>query len=98
MADNPRFMVEIIGENPAKAWGLTSMERLKRMLHPEKIQLPSARTPHLPLLLAESEYRSERLCQRLALNPPGSALTITRLPALAPFPLNYPKRHAEGTR
>src|SRR3546814_6234028 len=83
MADNRRFIVEIIGENPAKAWGLTSMERLKRMLHAEKIEVASARTPDLPLLVADSDYIYERLWLRLALNTPGSVLTINGRPVLA---------------
>src|SRR3546814_1645286 len=86
MADNRRFIVEIIGENPAKAWGLTSMERLKRMLHAEKIEVASARTPDLPLLVADSDYIFERLWLRLALNTPGSVLTINGRPVLAHLP------------
>src|SRR3546814_11023543 len=76
MADNRRFIVEIIGENPAKAWGLTSMERLKRMIHAEKIEVASARTPDLTLLVADSAYIFERLWLRLDLTTPGSVLTI----------------------
>src|SRR3546814_8509580 len=86
MADNRRFIVEIIGENPAKAWGLTSTERLKRMLHAEKIEVASARTPDLPLLVADSDYIFERLWLRLALNTPGSVLTIEGRPVLAHLP------------
>src|SRR3546814_12944217 len=86
MADNRRFIVEIIGENPAKAWGLTSTERLKRMLHAEKIEVASARTPDLPLLVADSDYIFERLWLRLALNTPGSVLPIEGRPVLAHLP------------
>src|SRR3546814_19546451 len=86
MADNRSFIVEIIGENPAKAWGLTSMERLKRMLHAEKIVVASARTPDLHLLVADSDYIFERLWLRLAHNTPGSVLTLNGRPVIAHLP------------
>src|SRR3546814_1435958 len=62
------------------------MERLKRMLHAEKIEVASARTPDLPLLVADSDYIFERLWLRLALNTPGSVLTINGRPVLAHLP------------
>src|SRR3546814_8730639 len=62
------------------------MERLKRRLHAEKIEVVSARTPDLPLLVADSYYIFERLWLRLALNTPGSVRTINGRPVLAHLP------------
>src|SRR3546814_9112351 len=56
------------------------------MLHAEKIEVASARTPDLPLLVADSDYIFERLWLRLALNTPGSVLTINGRPVLAHLP------------
>ncbi len=77
------------GDNSTRIWGMTSIERLRRIAR--AADLPADDTPDGPLLIAAASHVFDPLWLTFMLARPGSVLTIGGVPVIAHVQAGTPR-------